>query len=208
MTGTSPLPPPPTRGSEGTRGLPAAGGPWPHCGSRSAGSCGPPPRAPPAAGSIHAFSCLRHLPRRARGEDGSARGRPLPGSLSVTPPPPPPRCEEGERGKKEGWRRCPQPHCPCPGRLLRSLRRARPHGGERRRPEGWVRVHAAGYRGGVRGGGGGAALRRGARQLATAVNGRNGSGGSRGGGLRAPPSCAPRTWRRRRRWRRREGAAR
>lgn len=104
MTGTSPLPPPPTRGSEGTRGLPAAGGPWPHCGSRSAGSCGPPPRAPPAAGSIHAFSCLRHLPRRARGEDGSARGRPLPGSLSVTPPPPPPRCEEGERGKKEGER--------------------------------------------------------------------------------------------------------
>lgn len=67
--------------------------------------------------------------------------------------------EEGGRaacpgGKGGGWRRCPQPHCPCPGRLLRSLRRARPRGGERRRPEGWVRVHAAGYRGGVRGGGG------------------------------------------------------
>lgn len=57
-------------------------------------------------------------------------------------------------GKGGGWRRCPQPHCPSPGRLLRSLRRARPRGGERRRPEGWVRVHAAGYRGGVRGGGG------------------------------------------------------
>lgn len=165
MTGTSPFPPPPTRGSEGTRGLPAAGGPWPHCGSRSAGSCGPPPGLPPPPVPFM-LSPAFAISLAERGEKTGAR---VGGRCQAPCQSHRRRCRRRRAAKKaSGGRRrasglpggeggrlaaLPPASLPLPGAAAAERpRRARPRGGERRRPEGWVRVHAAGYRGGVRGG--------------------------------------------------------
>lgn len=135
----------PSRAYWGEPGCPLG----PPCGSGGSGSpagqgrplSGRRRALPPAAWMFHSCSLLRHLSLRLRG-NGSARGRPLEGSLSVKRP----SCKEGERRRRRensflrgggGCCRC-QPRSPSRGHLRRPSRLGRKQGG---RPTPLLPVH-------------------------------------------------------------------